>query len=580
MIGIFAVIGKWRNGVSNDEIKNIVVNNDTGLEFNISTHEDSIFAHNVLNKFKNDQIFSSDHGTTILLDGVILNSQQLLDKYNAPSLLRLFEHFIEKNCIQELLSEMRGSFCGLVFNDSGLFVFTDQLATKQLFYSYIDDSIIISSEVGTIVHFFKKQSISYSLDEIGAYSLMSYAYMYLNHTLIKEVKRLKEGQILQFCDNVHKITEYYKLKDDEIVISREDAIEEIDRLFLNAVRLQMEKNKEYGYMDVVPLSAGMDCRMTAFAARKISTLPMLNFTYSEYGQDDCVNPALMARELKNKWVFKSLDNGLDMLNIQESIQIADGLIYYLWPAQLNDVLKLINVEKWGVVHTGVIGDVILGCWHNRKTGVYKIGDGAYSTKYISKLSKLVSEESEVNDISYELGMFKNRAINGACMGYSTTFRRYCIDLSPFMNIDFINFCLSLPFDYRKDHSIYYEWVKKKYPAAAKFKHNGVTINGEIVINVKGQKIRIAAIKDIITRKIKRLQRDIFNKDYGMNPQDSWLKNNDFLMDKMNRYFEDHLGSLASWPEIYQDAYELYKTGNAVEKSLAISIVGSVGQFFC
>ena len=45
-------------------------------------------------------------------------------------------------------------------------------------------------------------------------------------------------------------------------------------------------------------------------------------------------------------------------------------------------------------------------------------------------------------------------------------------------------------------------------------------------------------------------------------------------------FEDHLDSLAPWPEIYQDAYELYKTGNAVEKSLAISIVGSVGQFFC
>ena len=579
MIGIFALIANKETRISDAVIKDIVKGNNSGLIFDSVENDNAIVAHNLLDKFQNDQVLYTDDHIILVVDGVILNSKQLMDRYKVNNLKELFLSCINNDSIEGLLSELRGSFCGLIGVGKDIYAFTDQLATKQLFYAFNDGALIVASEVNAIVRYFQNREMPYSLDEVGAYSLMSYAYMYMDHTLIKEIKRLKEGTILRFNEGKIDIREYYKLPEKEISINMDDAIERIDELFLNSVQLQIDKNREYGYCDVIPLSAGMDFRMTAFAAKRITNSPLLNFTYSEFGQEDCYTPGLMARELGNKWLFKNLDNGLDMFNIQESIDIADGLIYYLWPAQLNDVLKLLNTDSWGIVHTGVIGDVILGCWHNKKDGPYILGDGAYSSKLINKLDRHLTEDEKVAGLNYELGMFKNRAINGACMGYSTTFRRYCIDLSPFMNVDFLNFCLSLPFEYRTDHAIYYEWVKKKYPSAAKFKHNGITIKGELAINFKGRKIRIRAIKDLIIRKTQTLQRDIFHKDFGMNPQESWLANNKDLCFEMTNYFNSNKECLKAWPEIYQDACQLFKNGSAIEKSLAISVVGSVKRFF-
>ncbi len=579
MIGIFALITKKDIRVADAVIKDIVIDNNCELIFDYVKNENVVVVHNILNKFQNDQILYADDHITLVLDGVILNTQQLMSRYKVNNLKQLFISCINNDSIEELLPKLRGSFCGLIGIGTEMYVFTDQLATKQLFYTFNDDALIVSSEVNAIVQYFQKKEIAYSLDEVGAYSLLSYAYMYMDHTLIKEIKRLKEGTILHYNGKKIDFYEYYKFPNKEIHINRNDAIERIDDLFLNSVKLQIDKNREYGYCDVIPLSAGMDCRMTSFAARRLTNTSLLNFTYSEFGQEDCKTPGLMARELGNRWLFKNLDNGLDMFNIQESIDIADGLIYYLWPAQLNDVLKLLNTTNWGIVHTGVIGDVILGSWHNRKDGSYTLGDGAYSSKLINKLDEYLSENEKNTEINYELGMFKNRAINGACMGYSTTFRHYCIDLSPFMNIDFLNFCLSLPFDYRKNHSIYYEWVKKKYPSAAKFKHNGVTIKGELSVNYKGRKIRIRAIKDLIVRKAQALQRDMFHKDFGMNPQESWLASNKDLHFEMVQYFNANKECLMVWPEIYQDACQLFENGSAIEKSLAISVSGSVKRFF-
>ncbi len=579
MIGLFVVVKDRDKAISTEQIKDVVLKDNKELCFSLVESENTVIARNVINKFKDEQILCISDGVCLAVDGVILNSIELIRKHHVSSIKELFFRHIRNNTLRSLLAELRGSFCGIVVNGSKSFVFTDQLATKQLFYANVDNSLVVSSEVNAIVQYFKANGIKYSLDEAGVYSLMSYAYMYLNHTLVKEIKRVRGGMILQYEANCLCQNPYYHIPTKEINISRADAVEKIDELFLRAIRLQVEKNKEYGYCNPIPLSAGMDCRMTAFAAQKLAADDMLNFSYSEYGQEDCITPGLMARELGNRWLFKSLDNGLDMFNIQESIDISDGLIYYLWPAQLNDFLKLVDTNKWGIVHTGVIGDVVLGCWQNKKNEPYVLGNGAVSLKLIPKLADFLSDTEKNPQSSYELGMFQNRAINGACMGYSTTFRRYCIDMSPFMNIDFFNFCLSLPFAYRKDHSIYYEWVRKKYPLAAKYKHNGITIKGKRSVKYHGQNIRLLAMKDLAVRSIKRFQRDTFKINYGMNPQEAWLNTNSDLREKMTNYFDDNKNCLDNWPEIYKDACQLFANGSAIEKCLAISAVGSVKRLF-
>ena len=246
-------------------------------------------------------------------------------------------------------------------------------------------------------------------------------------------------------------------------------MQNIEEKFRNAVKMQLDKNKEYGYENYAPLSAGLDSRMTNYMIKKIINTPIYNITYSQTDQLDEKIPKQISAELNNHWIFKNLDNGLALYNIDESIKFTDGIIYYAWPSQLYDYMKFMNTDKMGIVHTGVIGDVIIATFNrdlrNRK---YEIGDGAYSKRLIKNLKELMHEKEYDN---YEIGMMHNRALNGAVLGYSMTFQYYTEAMSPFMNIEFMEYCQSLPLKYRISHNIYYKWVKKYHKEAGKYAHN-------------------------------------------------------------------------------------------------------------
>ena len=529
-----------------------------------------------IKKFEKEKILFENEQYVICVDGIILNLQEMLNCYSCDDLAHLMIAVADKQELPLFLNKLRGNFCGIVYNkkNKNLKVFTDHFAVKTVFYYKNNDLFIVSTKVKDIVDILKYNNFKYDIDYIGSYALISYGYMYDKHTLISGIYRLKEGKILNY-DNYISIYDYYKINISPQNIDVDTAIEKLDELFVKAVELQYLKNKEYGYTNYAPLSAGMDSRMTNYVLRKLSNELIVSFTYSETGEYDEIIPMQIAKELHNKWIFKSLDNGLDLFNIEESIKIADGLIYYAWPAQLNDFMKYINTDKLGVVHTGVIGDVVIGTFikqYGKKT--YQLGDGAFSQKLISKLKSFVDSDDK-KAIEYEKGMLTNRAINGACLGYSTTFKLYGEDMSPFMNVDLFDFCMSLPLEFRFRHKLYYLWVLKKYPMAGKYKHNGISIYGSRSICIKRKNYRIAALKDIVWNQLKVR----FQKGYGMNPVQAWYDSNSELKKNLDDYFYNNINVMDAYIDLMNDTKQLYKTGNTIEKIMAISLVGSIKMFF-
>jgi len=527
-------------------------------------------------KFMTDKVWYSDDSYCVLTDGVIIGQSTItrLCKENLLGEKIILDY--QNKSLETLLSEFRGSFSGIIIDKKAheVVAYTDQFCSKPLFVFCRDDVTIISSSVTWIVEFCKENKINVELNMIGAYSLVTYGYMYGYNTLIKGVKRIPDGSITRIGDTItfssyHKIDNSYK-----IAVSEEEAINRINELFTEGIRKQAERNAIEGYVDAIPLSAGMDCRMTSFAFKNTMKIPAVNFTYSETGEYDFTTPPKMARYLHNRWLFKSLDNGLDMANIEEAVELSDGLVYYAWAAQLVDFLKLVNVQKWGIVHTGVLGDIVIGSFvkeANQRGKKYQLGDGAYSKLLLEKLGRLLT----VEDCDYEIGMIKNRGINGACMGYSMTFRYYGEDLSPFLYVDLFDYCLSLPGEMRERHNLYYKWIAKYYPQALEYKHNGITPKGRFQISTGKKKYKIRAIPDLIKNTI----RSKVHKDYGMNPMQSWYDNNTDLRESMDDYFQDNLHCLDRWVELKQDVEKLYLEGSAREKLQAISLVGSVKLFF-
>lgn len=531
-----------------------------------------------IKKFENDKTLYNDGNYLILIDGVILNLSSLKKEYNANDIEELTIKMYEKEG-EQFFNIFRGNFCGF-FRDkksNKILIFTNHTGDKTIFYYHENNNIIFASEIKHILKCMQKNNLKYSIDKRGIYCMLTYAYMYDNLTLVQEIKRLLPGNYIKIQNGDLEILEYYKLSNKVIENNEteEQIMANIEEKFKKAVELQVNKNKEYGYTDIAPLSAGLDSRMTNYMIKKISSNPIYNITYSQTGQLDEITPAKIAEELKNHWIFKNLNNGLALYFIDESLKFSDGIIYYVWPSQLYDFMKIINNDNLGIVHTGVIGDAVLGTFFKGEKYIYNVGDGAYSKKLISKLIKILDVKNYDN---YEIGMFYNRAFNGAVLGYSMVFQNYTEAISPFMNTEFMNYCLSLPLKYRKRHDIYYKWVNKYHPNASKYSHNGVKIpkKSKFEIKIKGNKYSISSILSICGNKL----RNRFNRrNNDMNPIQQWYDNNEELRNKMDMYFKDNIYLMSKYQDIKLDMEELYNLGTAMEKSQVITILSFMKKYF-
>ena len=527
-----------------------------------------------IKKFENDKGLFENETYILLLDGVILNLTNLMKSYKKNNLLDLVIKMYKYK--EEFFSEFRGCFCGFFYdkiNDKKI-IFTNHFGDKTIFYYLNKNNIIFSSNIKNIVKLLNNKKINYNIDKASIYSMLTYGYMYNDITPIKEIRRLLPGSYILINNKSITIKKYYQFCNKENNFSDEKTvIDEINKKFENAVKLQLEKNKEYGYDNYSPLSAGLDSRMTNYVLRKLTNKNIYNITYSETGQLDFNIPAQISKELKNHWLFKNLDNGLALMDIDESFNYTDGIIYYAWPSQLNDYMKLINTNKMGIVHTGVIGDVVIGTFF--KNGViekYKLGDGAFSNKLIEKLKKYIDEVDYENK---EIGMFYNRACNGAILGYSMTFQYYTECMSPFMDVDFVDYCLSLPLNKRFQHNIYYKWVNKYYPKAAKYFYNGIKIpsNESFKFHYKNKLYSL----DTLPSKILAVMRSKFQPNHNMNPFQLWYDNNKLLKENFDKYYNENINYVEDL-EMKNDIIDLYVKGTAIEKIQVISALSIIVNY--
>ena len=519
-----------------------------------------------IKKFENDKGLFENDSYILLIDGVILNLSLLKGKYKQKDLFNTIIEMYKSN--DEFFNDFRGCFCGF-FKDkktNKTYIFTNHFGDKTIYYYLNENRIIFASEIKDIIKLMNYNNIKYNIDKAGVYCMLTYGYMYHNITPIQEIKRLLPGSYIMIDNDEVKVKSYYVIKNEvNNKCDEETAIKGMDKRFRHAMQLQIDKNKEYGYDNYSPLSAGLDSRMTNYVLRDLFDGEIYNMTYSETGQLDYTIPAQIAKELKNHWLFKNLDNGLALKQINESYNITGGMIYYIWPSQLLDYMILINTDKIGIVHTGVFGDATPGTYF--KDGIvkaYRLGAGGFSNKLLDKLKKYINE---VDYDNHEIGVFYNRGCNGVVLGYSSTFQYYTECMSPFMDVDFFNYCLSLPLEYRFQHNLYYKWLSTCYPEAAKYPHNRIKIpsNKSLKIHYKNKRYPI----DTIYSRIKAVLKTKIDPKADMNPVQFWYDSNENLKSFMDTYYDENI-KLVEDAEIKKDIINLYKNGTAMEKIQVIS----------
>ncbi|WP_242217012.1 hypothetical protein [Bacillus cereus group sp. BfR-BA-01380] len=540
------------------------------------------FFRNAVKKFERDKTFYEDQNNFHILDGVILNKSDLYREYNIDEdrIAMLLNEMSNANS-KAFFQKLRGSFAGVFFNkEENIFtLYTNHVGDKEVFYHIHEkeSTLYFATEFEVLIRLIhKKTGKRFRINHNAAYSLMTHSHVLCNETLFEEVYRLTPGHYIRYSTSQIEKKCYYVLSNKSIDISEAEALVKLDSYFKNAIKRSFEKDLEYGYKHLVALSGGLDSRMTAWVAHTMGYTNMLNYTFSQTDYLDEKVPKQISDKLKTEWMFKALDNGTYIYKyFDESVQISGARSQACTIAHTLSMVSNINLDKYGIIHTGQIGDVIIGTFYdNGERQSFKPGAGAYSTKLIDKVEYNIDKAFHLED--QEIFKFYNRGFTGVNIGLKPMFQ-YTETISPFLDIDFMDFCLSLPLDYRKGHSIYIKWINRYYPEAADFVYEKV--KGKInkkVITVKGVPVPWTSIPAAGIKLIKNKLGLKLNSRNHMHPMDYWYRTNEYLSDFYEEQFYKNIDLLQD-TSLKNDCEVLFRQGSTLEKDQVVTLLVFLNQ---
>ncbi|SDL28543.1 asparagine synthase (glutamine-hydrolysing) [Clostridium cochlearium] len=488
-------------------------------------------------RFSKDQIFCEDQNYLIVVDGVILNLSELMKKYNTNNIKMTVIEMYKKNG-EEFFNELRGPFCGFFYDSvkNKIICFPNQTGDAPIF-SYEDENIwLVASDFNYIVSFLKENSINYIFNEIAAKYMLTFGYMIDDSTFIKEIKRITAGKYL--INDGNKLIEktYHMFKNKSIDVSFDEAIELIDKAFRKAIKRCFEKDLEYGYQyHLVDMSAGLDSRMTNWVAKDMGYSKIFNISYGQFNSDEHKIACLVSNLLNNELIHKKLDDTAFIYEIDEIIKYNYGLALFCGITGGKQLLESLNYNKFGLEHTGQLGDVIIGSF-SKVLNHEKPNINSY--RYSELLSINFENNIVENYDNQELYNLYSRGFLGALSTHIIR-RNYTYTVSPFLDVDFLSLCLSIPLKYRVNHKLYWAWVDKKYPNA-----------GKIPSTRKRQNVNLyEKVKSLPGRTVKKAQREslkvlsklhIVNHAFSpnnMNPFEYWYDTDSNLRNFISEYYE-------------------------------------------
>lgn len=530
---------------------------------------------NTLNKYMQDKVFCQNERYILILEGVILNKQELCNKYKGT-----WEEAVIKMYEQSgvtFMKELRGSFSGAVYDKRKelWLLYVDPISTKPLYY-YMDENGVFAcgTQINYVTDTMKANGIRREADEHGLSCVLVYGNFMDECTGVKKVKRLFPGDYLVIRGgNLEKRTYYQLSPQKRKGLSEEEYIEALDAAFRNAVKRMIEKDHEYGYKTIIDISGGVDSRMIAYTAKALGCENAISITYSQSGGREIKIAQEVANHLGYDFYFKSLDNGSCIYPVDDNVFMNNGSAIYTGITGGKDFLQLLNPADYGIELTGLLGDVYDGSMVVRdgeeepylEYGQYRFG---------SVLSYDDQTYSEV------LGRFENLElfwyyIRGMICGMSSfPLRQNFVEpLTPFGDVEFMEVYMSTPWELRVKEKLLCRWMVMKYPEAASIPYaaTGITPAEEFTFLGRSKKL----IK-FVNQEIHR-QLHIMHRGYLMNPFEHWCKQRPEILEFMQKYYMENKaradGRIGSKLEL------LMKEGTPVQdKALALTVLSYYKQF--
>jgi len=490
----------------------------------------------------------------------------------------LLQAYAEKG--EGFARDLRGSFWIYLWDKARdlHLVYTNHVGDQRIFYYSDSAHFLVSNKQHHLVQKLKEAGQKVQLDTEAAYFLLTFAHLHGNRTLMAGIRQLQAGEYLKIEAGKLQVLRYYTLSNEpDNSLSFQDSLEEGDRLFREAVKKEFKKDQEYGYQSLSSLSGGLDSRMTTWVGHDYVQGQMSNLTFAQKGSYDLLIPQQIARDLDHRWIPVELEGHRFMDSMEELTPICEGIVSYLNISHSHWAMKQVDFSPFGLLHTGQLGDVVMGTFCQSDD----YGKPAF-TKAISHdlLHKLPQSDLEQYE-NLELMLFHNRGFNSALSGH-LAIQEHSQVSSPFTDVDFMDFCLKIPLKYRLHHRLYKAWIKEKYPDAAGYvwEKLGRKIT-EPALRIRGKSVAVRGIPAFFAEGMihhfKRISGRHVGRKTGMNPFQFWYNQDQAMAQRLDSYFREH-AELVEDQELRSDCEALYRSGSIFEKAMVLSLLASIHYF--
>ena len=248
-----------------------------------------------------------------------------------------------------------------------------------------------------------------------------------------------------------------------------------------------------------------------------------------------------------------------------------GSAIFMGPTTSLRYIKLLNPNDYGLKHTGQVGDAIIG----------------------SLLGKAVHEKPHLDSFGYSSGgkngfdidldrydnyeqmLLYSRGFLGATASHLLV-GPYVQVVSPFLDNDFFDYCMSLPLEMRVNHKIYIKWILTKYPEAAEFKwtYTNAKIKHNILLTHT-----VLWLKNRSRQFTRRMlyKAHLVKNPYckiGMNPVDYLIEENSDVKQYWDGYYKDNIGMLKGNNELSDFFVNKYR-GSYFDKALVLTALAFI-----
>ena len=533
-----------------------------------------------LKKFENDKLFFENTDFVIVLEGMILNKADLMKKSMIgweATIIQLYKKNGER-----FITDLNGSFSGAIYDKSlnKWIIFTDHIGSKHVYFSKQRDAFIFSSDIKDIYHYFSENNLKTTLDIQACYALLSCGFMLDDITLSKEIKKLIPGTYAVIEDGNSRIEQYYQLDNSpNNSLSESECIKQMDALFRKSVQQQFDKDNEYDYKHLVALSGGLDSRMTSWVANDMGYKNQLNFTFSQSHYLDQTIPQSIAADLKHEWIFKALDNGIFLYDLETITEITGSIVLYYGVGHTNSILKYLDFQSLGLLHSGQLGEQFFSSYVKKEStrNNLDISSGSFSTRYLNKIENIAQFYNHEN---LEILILMQRGFNGINSG-NLSVQQYTETMSPFYNINMVDFMLSIPLELRINHNIYKKWILNKYPDSAKYTWEKIKTkitSPYIILNEKPIYLSQLPKKVLKKLRITGYSTHPLAMKKNMNPLDYWYNTNERLRKYLDTYFTENIHLIDVNNKLRKDVDDLYRIGNGFEKNMVLSLLAALKLF--